>query len=69
VYPVENAPDRYELAEVDDLVSQLGSRISDIEEWTPEVLLPRRRDLQVACALLDRAVECTEQMLAQPADD
>lgn len=69
MYPCEDVPDTYEVSEVSDLVNVISSLVMDLEEWTPEVLLPRRRELQVAAALLDRAVVGTQQLLAHPADD
>lgn len=59
----EERLDTWELSEVVDLVMQIESRCEDLSGWTSEVLLPRRRELQVAAALLDRVVRFTEQML------
>ena len=59
----ERRPSDDQLDEVFLLVTELGSRVADLEEWIPEVLWDSRDELHAAVRLLNRAVGRTERLL------
>ena len=61
--PAHRRPDPHAADQVDELVADIGSRVTDLEDFSPEVLIDVRRELLIAAQLLDRAVAHAERLV------